>query len=212
MQYIFDSTKEYRTGLSLFYPLIYSIVVGLETKHAFEFGAGWSTRVILDALKETGGQLRSVSTDSQQNVMLGNGTHKGAIGDVAWLYSDYSQYWIHIHGQTPDVLNTIEIEAPLDFVLHDGSHTKDVVYNDFSFILPKMKYNSILLVHDVLHSNCGKDMRSALGRALKPFKHQKIILPYGYGLAMVVLKCNEACGVVNINRNKPSRIHITEHI
>ena len=47
------------TGMSLHYGFLYSCVVGLESKKVFEFGSGYSTHVILNALEKTGGILTS---------------------------------------------------------------------------------------------------------------------------------------------------------
>jgi len=205
---------EYKTGLSLFYPVLYSLVVGLETKRAFEFGAGWSTRVILDALKHTYGDLISISTDSQKDVMIKNETHEGALDDVSWVYSDYMQYWTHIQGKTPDAYEILQSKTnkPFDFVLHDGSHTQEVVYKDLVYILPKMKYNSILCIHDVLHSHCGKGMREAAGDALSEYEYEIVTLPYGFGLSIIVLKDNKENGIVEINRHKPTSKFVTESL
>lgn len=212
MNYIFDTMKQYKTGLCLFYPILYSLVVGLETKQSFEFGAGWSTRIILDALKEADGRHFSISTDSQRDVMLKNETFEGALDDVVWIYSDYVQYWTHIQGETPEILKSLPNIGPFDFVLHDGSHTEEVVYQDLVYILPKMKYNSILCVHDVLHSSCGKAMRKALSEAIMDYKHEMITLPYGFGLSLIKIKDNEQNGVVEIKRNKPTSKHTTDII
>jgi predicted O-methyltransferase YrrM len=212
MNYIFNSMQEYKTGLSLFYPLIYSIVRGLETKSAFEFGAGWSTRVILDALKETGGYLFSISTDTQKDVMLKNGTFEGALDDVAWTYGEYMEGWTHCQGNSETHLKNFRtqlMKEPFDFVLHDGSHTEEVVFQDLEFILQKMKYNSILLVHDVLHSAQGDGMRKAVGAALDTYKHEIVTLPYGFGLSIIKMKDNVHNGTVKIKRNKPTSNHVT---
>jgi predicted O-methyltransferase YrrM len=210
MNYIFDAMKEYKTGLSLHYPLLYSIIIGLETKHAFEFGAGWSTRVILDALKNTDGYLCSISTDSQKDVMLKNRSWHSRGG----VCSDYLQHWTHTQGRTPEAHKILVAltNKPLDFVLHDGSHTGEVVYQDLKFILPKMKYNSILCVHDVLHEHCGKDMRDAVSEAIKEYEYEIVTLPYGYGLSIITIKDNKENGIVQINRKKPGSKYYTEVI
>jgi predicted O-methyltransferase YrrM len=210
--------KDYKTGLSLFYPVLYSIVVGMETKSAFEFGAGWSTRVILDALKETSGHLYSISTDSQKDVMIKTEMISGVpVGpnehDVEQYYNDYVENWTHCQGKSEIYLKNLRtqtIKEPFDFVLHDGSHTEEVVYNDLVFILQKMKYNSVLLVHDVLHSHCGKGMRNAVNEALKEYEYEIVTLPYGFGLSIIVLKDNKLNGIVEIKRHKPTSKFITE--
>ena len=218
LDYAFEWMQQYCTGLSLFYPLIYSIVVGMETKCAFEFGAGKSTRVILDALKETGGHLYSISTDPQRDVMTKSEMWSGCSccgHDVDWLYDPYTENWTHAQGQSKDILKhfrTQNMKEPFDLVLHDGSHTEEVVFEDLTFILEKMKYNSILLVHDVLHSQTGVGMRRAVKEAMKPYKHELITLPFGFGLSVVKLKDNKQNGTVKITKSKPTSRHTTEEI
>lgn len=213
-KYIFELMDEYKTGLSMYYPLIYSIVRGMETKRAFEFGAGWSTKVILDALRETEGYLLSISTDSQKDVMVKNQTFEGAWDDVVWAYGKYMEGWTHFKGQSDtfraDFENSFGRLLPFDFVLHDGSHTEEVVFQDLAWVLAKMKYNSILLVHDVLHSKDGPGMRRAVKVALKPYKHEIVTLPYGFGLSIIEMKDNKHNGTVKIKKNKPTSNHTTE--
>ena len=48
------------TGLTRHYLTLYSIVLGMESKNVFEFGAGFSTQAMVEALKSTGGKLTSV--------------------------------------------------------------------------------------------------------------------------------------------------------
>ena len=57
-------------GFCRHYLLLYSIVLGMETKSAFEFGAGFSSRVILKALQKTGGRLISCEMRDIESVGL----------------------------------------------------------------------------------------------------------------------------------------------
>ena len=52
------------TGLTRHYLTLYSIVLGMESKNVFEFGTGFSTRAMVEALKLTGGKLTSVDIRS----------------------------------------------------------------------------------------------------------------------------------------------------
>ena len=52
------------TGLTRHYLTLYSIVLGMESTNVFEFGAGFSTQTIVEALKLTGGKLTSVDMRS----------------------------------------------------------------------------------------------------------------------------------------------------
>jgi len=69
MSFILEHVQNRKTGMSPHYPTLYSVVVGLETKTAFEFGTGFSTKTILEALDITGGKLYSISTNETANLI-----------------------------------------------------------------------------------------------------------------------------------------------
>ena len=59
LQEIYNKIDVSDTGFTLHYPFLYSLVLGLESKNVFEFGTGFSTHCILNALEKTGGKLIS---------------------------------------------------------------------------------------------------------------------------------------------------------
>ena len=97
------------TGMSLHYGFLYSCVVGLESKKVFEFGSGYSTHVILNALEKTGGILTSCDvTDFSVNPSITE-------------YTKNSRSWNFYNGNSTEIFEDIDMEQ-YDLVLHDGSH------------------------------------------------------------------------------------------
>lgn len=175
-------------GFSRHYLLLYSIVLGLETKLAFEFGTGQSTKVIIEALKKTKGKL--ISNDVRD-------------ADICGITSKdqkkYSDIWQFLQGRSNEVLSNVE-ESGFDFVLHDGAHDGKTVLEDLQFIIPKMKKNGILLVHDTEYEY--EDIRKAVGVALQKVKHQRIELPYGCGLSIIRIRQDFGNGKVKVSWKK----------
>jgi len=192
MSWILESVEKRNTGLAVHYPTIYSIISGLEVKHAFEFGAGWSTKVILEAIGF--GKLYSVSTDPQPFV--------ASVRNIPLNLN-----WSHYHGKSVDgvpyFINLFKKEdIKLDFVLHDGAHDFKTVLYDLQNIVPYMKQFSILLVHDTLHSKCGNDTRSAVTQALYGTNYDRVTLPFGFGLDIIRINQNRDNGSIEITKNK----------
>jgi len=193
-----EELSELTTGLSPHYMLIYNIVRGLNTEHAFEFGAGLSTHVILSALKHTDGHLISCSMESRE--LISNKTSHPIVNN---------DNWIHYEGYSEKVPSILGDELLLDFALHDGSHSDIVVEKDLLWIKNKIRYNGILLIHDTLHSYCGKKMRTGIERGLVGIKHEKVTLPYGFGLTIICIKDNKHLGITNGLKKRHSP-HLTE--
>ena len=59
MEEVLEKQNKGDTGFCRHYLTLYSIIIGMEAKEVFEFGAGYSSYTILKALKETGGKLTS---------------------------------------------------------------------------------------------------------------------------------------------------------
>ncbi len=172
-------------GFCRHYLLLYSIVLGMETKSAFEFGSGFSTSVILKALDLTGGSLITCDLRKTEDTALSR------------ELTEHKHNWRFIQGHSKDAVKELKDEA-FDFVLHDGSHTWQEVAKDIKNILRRMKKNGIILIHDTeapAHNyHLEKAIRSSLGR----YKHDKVTLPYGYGLTIVRIKENFGNGETDI--------------
>jgi predicted O-methyltransferase YrrM len=174
----FDRFYKVHKGMHVYYPLIYSLVVSQKTQMAFEFGIGFSTKVILTALQDTRGLL--VSCDQRGLDALKNIDQRG--WDIS-LSEELMTRWKFIHGESHMALKYLKQDDKFDFVLHDGSHDLLVVQDDIATILPRIRPNGILLIHDVL------DPRYNLlggGIFIPPSrKHEKITLPNYNGLEII---------------------------
>lgn len=170
-QRLFEMHHAGETGFSPHYLTLYSLVLGLRAQSVFEFGAGLSTSVILAALGRTGGVLTSCDVRgkaSLANVRLPR-------EPAAWLFlmGDSARYAADIG------------RGVYDFVLHDGSHEAAVVRRDLLGIIPRIRRNGLLLVHDTEHPDNPYGLREAVNAALVGVAHEAVTLPYGYGLTVV---------------------------
>lgn len=173
--FIEQALRERTIGLAPHYPLIHMMVHGLNAKNTFEFGAGGSTRVFVDAHKEGAhGWHRSISTMTREELSATYG-----LSPVA--------RWNHQQGLSENGAIITVGEVPLDLVLHDGSHTASVVAGDIAWVWPYIRKFGLLLVHDTQHSACGAEMRAGLaeGLARAGAKCTQTTLPYGFGLTIV---------------------------
>jgi len=165
------------TGLTRHYLTLYSIVLGMESKSVFEFGTGFSTRAIVEALKLTGGKLTSVDIRPL--------SIREDIPDT--FLDDNKDIWSFYEGNSLDVVPTIDHSKCYDVVLHDGSHTGLEVTQDLNNIAPYVKRGGLVLIHDTAHYELGAEMRAGVANSdlIKKYKHDGSTLPYGYGLTIV---------------------------
>ena len=174
---IFQKSKSASTGFSLHYPFLYSCVLGLESKNVFEFGSGYSTHVILNALEETGGILTSCDvTDYSVNPSITE-------------FTKNSNRWNFYHGNSTEIFNDIELEQ-YDLILHDGSHVGEEVLVDLNNIYPYLKHDGILITHDTRHHTLGAGMSKAVNDFVQDKDVEYATLPYGYGLTFIRNKAN----------------------
>lgn len=169
LQEIYDKIKISDTGFTLHYPMLYSIILGMESKNVFEFGTGFSTHCILHALEKTDGRLISCDV-----------THKDMNRNVT-EFTKNSNRWRFYHGNSNVLLDSIE-HPQYDVILHDGSHIGSEVLVDLEKIYPYLKQDGILITHDTMHHNLGQDMMRAVMKFAKNKELEMCTLPYGYGL------------------------------
>lgn len=189
VQKIISQIEKNSSGFTLHYLFLYSLIVGMEAKNVLELGAGFSTPVILEALKKTNGAL---ITCDQRNIQ--------DTGNDPSLKENYPA-WTYLQGDTRQTLSTVSKDMCFDVVLHDGSHEWRVVYKDLRKILPLMKHNAILLVHDTEHVPTYR-LKLAVRLALLGYRHETLTLPYGYGLTLVRMLGNHRNGEVKITWTK----------
>jgi predicted O-methyltransferase YrrM len=160
------------SGFCRHYLLLYSLVLGMEAKSVFEFGCGVSSKVILSALQLTGGKLM---TCDQKKIEDTGHTEADLLEDRNWRY---------LQGKSSETVSQLTNET-FDFVLHDGSHDRDVVRDDIRNLLPRMKKNALLVIHDTEHPIPYLGLPEGVENALAGCQHSKVTLPYGYGLTLV---------------------------
>jgi len=159
--------------MSLHYAFLYSCVIGLESKNVFEFGSGFSTHVILNALEKTDGYLTSVdiiNSCENRNVTK---------------YSKNNHRWTFHHGNSNNIFFDKTKFGYYDLILHDGSHLGEEVLVDLNNIYPYLKHDGIIITHDTRHPTLGEEMT----KAVQDFVYDKDVeyatLPYGYGLTFI---------------------------
>lgn len=165
------------TGLTRHYLTLYSIVLGMESKNVFEFGAGFSTQAMVEALKLTGGKLTSVDMRPLS-----------VRPDIPFNFeNDNDNIWSFYEGNSLDVVPTLDHSECYDVILHDGSHTGIEVTRDLNNIAPYVKSGGLVLIHDTAHYDLGPEMRAGVANSdlIKKYKHDGSTLPYGYGLTIV---------------------------
>ena len=167
------------TGLTRHYLTLYSIVLGMESKNVFEFGAGFSTQTIVEALKTTGGKLTSVDIRPLSIRQ-----------DIPYNFdNDNKDIWSFNEGNSLNIVPALDHSECYDVVLHDGSHTGTEVTQDLNNIVPYVKSGGLVLVHDTDHYDLGSEMRQGIQNSdlIKNYKHDGSTLPYGYGLTIIRL-------------------------
>jgi len=178
-----------KSGFSRHYLTLYSLVLGLEAKKVFEFGSGFSSKAILEALKHTGGKL--ITTDLRSISETGNSTE-----DLS-----KNPNWEYIQGNSLTTLKKLP-DVGFDLVLHDGSHEWRVVLRDLRLVIPRMKKNGIILIHDTFHKTKNFRLALAVRLAFLFVPHESITLPYGYGLTIIRLKRGYGHGEISTSWEK----------
>jgi predicted O-methyltransferase YrrM len=151
-------------GMSMHYLMLYACVFGLDAKRVYEFGAGFSSKVILEALEETNGSL--ISCDPRSDEYL------SGIEQVRWT---------HVKMESRNALKLLKKEDVFDLVFHDGTHRWKEVKRDLEKIMPHIKKNGLILIHDT--DNSGK--KYDLYKALEIVQNEKVTLCYGSGLTII---------------------------
>jgi len=143
---------ENEKGMNVYYPLLYSLILSQKVKMAFEFGVGFSTQVMLEALTFTGGRL--ISCDFRgTDALLGGGYDVG-------LLKEQAERWKCYQLSSESALKKLTDER-FDFVLHDGAHDKAQVEQDLASITPRMNSGSLIVIHDTTHPSY--DLRKGVG-------------------------------------------------
>ncbi len=170
---LFERIGKSTSGFTRHYAFLLGLIRGIQPEKVLELGCGFSSIVIAEALRSYGGHFTTIDMRD--------------INDTGNSEADLERYknvWTYLRGDSQEVLRTLP-ETGLDLVLHDGAHDWKTVLKDLRLIAPKMKKNGVLLVHDTLHPKLGRGMRLAVRLGLLFTPHEKVTLPYGYGLTLV---------------------------
>lgn len=178
------------SGFTLHYMTLYSIVIGMEAKNVFEFGCGYSSRVILEALKHTGGKLITNEMRDIQNT-----------GNDQALIDTYKNQWTYLQKRSEEALKNDIKGEKFDVVLHDGAHEPQIVMKDIRKIVKHMKQDGLLLVHDTNHE-AFPYLPWAVRLGLFPYRYEICTVPYGFGLTIIRLKSNLGNGRVKLTWKK----------
>jgi predicted O-methyltransferase YrrM len=175
-------------GFSRHYLSLYAFVLGLRAKRVCEFGAGFSTVTILEALAQTGGSL---ITNDQRPIERTN--------IATELLAAHAARFEYAQGAADGFLARLKGEA-FDLVLHDGSHEFSQVFRDLRAVLPRVKKDGLVLVHDTNHPTFPY-LRYAATLALwvTGTRYEKVTLPYGCGLTVIrVLSSRRGVGAADV--------------
>jgi predicted O-methyltransferase YrrM len=180
-------------GFCRHYMTLYSMVLGMETKSAFEFGSGFSSKVILMALEKTGGKL--ITCDNR------------SLDQTAIFYNkeEMLKYtnWQYLQKKSKEIYEDLK-EEKFDFVLHDGAHDVPTVQEDIKHVFPRMKQGAIFLLHDTNHSTVNYNLIKCI-QNINWCKISYITLPYGYGLTIVTIEEDFGNGKVYIKWQKEQK-------
>lgn len=177
-------------GFRLHYLTLFSVIYGMEAKNVFEFGSGYSSQVILNALKQTGGKLTTVEMRQIEDI----GNNKEVLAREVGR-------WRFINKDSASALKEDIKNEAFDVVLHDGAHETKLVIRDIRGIVRHMKQDSILLVHDTNHTGFPY-LRWAVRIALFPYRYEMTTLPYGAGLSIIRIKSDFGNGRANLTWKK----------
>ena len=189
---IFPNEFDIKAGFRLHYTTLFSIVLGMNAQQVFEFGCGHSSRVILSALRQTGGQL---TTSELRNIE--------ETGNTKQMIDEEKELWRFIQKPAQEVIRDEIKNQKFDVVLHDGAHEALTVMRDIREIVRHMKKNSILIVHDTNHKSYPY-LNLAIKIGLFPYRYERLNLPYGYGLTIIKIKSNKKNGQVQFQNKETS--------
>lgn len=170
---VIDEHLNGKGGFTRHYLTLFSLVVGMESKKVLELGAGFSSRVILTALEQTGGKL--ITCDNRS-------VEKKGLTDAM---QEHSNIWEYNEMNSRDFLPKLKNEK-FDLVLHDGAHDFKNVILDLRKIVPKVRRNGLIVVHDTFHPGLQRRfLITAVKIGMFPHRYEMVTLPYGCGLSII---------------------------
>lgn len=176
LQILLEKNPE-RAGFRQHYLTLYSIIYGMEPDVVLEEGSGYSTWVILCALEALNkGTLTSIDKNLRLHTLDRYSPNlPSLLPRLTYIQANFKD--THIVDLTS--------KGVYDVFLQDGSHDETDVAEDVRRIMPRMRKNGLILVHDTMGILAGKNVCKHLNN--KYF--EAATLPYGYGLTIIrVLK------------------------
>lgn len=180
------------SGFTQHYMMLYAIIIGMEAKNVFEFGCGYSTRVLLDAVRQTGGTL--TTNDVRDIKDTGNDPN---------MITENQDVWRYLQKRSDEALRDDVGKEAYDVILHDGAHEAPIVMRDIRKIVRHLKQDGLLLIHDTNHPSFPY-LPWAVRLGLFPYRYELCTVPYGFGLTIVRLKSNLGNGRVTLQWKKQS--------
>ena len=147
---------------------IYSLAVGINAKRIVDIGIGSTTKALRMAARETGGVVFSCDADKKR---------------FSGLLEQQRDNWKLDLCASESFLK--KIDAPIDFVMHDGAHDYLQVKLDLDLILPKMKTFGLICIHDSQQSTSADDVLSAIRDVTTNWEISLTTLPYCNGLSII---------------------------
>jgi hypothetical protein len=147
---------------------VYSLAIGLNAKTILDLGIGSTTKALRLAAAKTGGTVFSCDMDKAR---------------YGYLSEYENEHWKMFFGASEAFLK--QVEAPIDFAMHDAAHDYYQVKLDLELLLPKMRTFGVICLHDTQQTELGHEMLRAIKSATVDWEISITNLPFGCGLAIL---------------------------
>lgn len=165
---------------------IYSIAIGVNARRILDIGIGTTTKALRLAAQTTGGSVFSCDADAKR---------------FQYALEQQTDTWKLSLESSDTFLKTIN--EPVDFVMHDGSHSYEQVKIDLELIFPLVKKFGVICVHDTQQAECGLELMDAVRTAETDRKFSATTLPYNCGLTIIRMEDGTE-SIDPAGRNTPS--------
>lgn len=182
-------------GFSKHLLTVYSMAVGLNATRIVDLGIGTTTRALRFAAQTTGGTVFSCDANVKR---------------FSHLLEEQDDHWKFSLSPSENFLR--QIEAPIDFVVHDGAHDYHQVKLDLELLLPKMRTFGLICLHDTQQPQLSHDMLSAVRDAVEGWQVSFVSLPYSCGLSIIRLEAGEHPAAVHASGPLPDGRPDTEPV
>lgn len=147
---------------------LYSFAIGLNAKRIVDIGIGSTTRVLRLAATKTNGKVMSCDVDVQR---------------FSSLLEQQTESWSLSLCPSEKFLR--ELEAPIDYAVHDGAHDYFQVKLDLSLLIPKMRKYGLICIHDTQQTELSHELLKAIKDTVQDFRVSMTTLPFSCGLTIL---------------------------